>query len=79
MRFYNTIKFYFGKSAYSHKAPECICMIPLKFKEMFYIDCSLAYAIIKQYGLTGKDKAKIEKVNMDPGVRKAIYEILKIA
>ena len=46
---------------------------------MFYVDYSLAYAIIKQYGITDKDKEKIEKMNMDPGVRKAIYEILKIA
>jgi len=55
-------------------------MISLKFKEMFYVDYSLAYAIIKQYGLTDKDKDKdkIEKMKMDPGVRKAIYKILKI-
>lgn len=51
-------------------------MIPLKFKEMFYVDYSLAYAIIKQYGLTDKDKEKIEKINMDHRIRKAIYEIL---
>jgi hypothetical protein len=54
-------------------------MISLKFKEMFYVDYSLAYAIIKQYGLTDKDKEKIEGMKMDPGVKKAIYEILKIA
>ncbi|WMT54128.1 hypothetical protein [Ferroplasma acidiphilum] len=53
-------------------------MISLKFKEMFYVDYSLAYTIIKQQGLTDKDKEKIEKMNMDPGVKKAIYEILKI-
>jgi hypothetical protein len=46
---------------------------------MFYVDYSLAYAIIKQYGLTGKDKEKIKSLNMDPDVRKVIYEILKIA
>ncbi len=55
-----------------------IFMISLKFKEMFYVDYSLAYTIIKQHGLTDKDKEKIEKMKMDPGVKKAIYEILKI-
>jgi len=46
---------------------------------MFYVDYSLGYAIIKQYGLTDKDKEKIESMNMDTDVRKVIYEILKIA
>ena len=53
-------------------------MVPLKFKDIFYVDYSLAYVIIKQYGLTGKDKEK-KSLNMDPDVRKVIYEILKIA
>ncbi|WP_298276239.1 hypothetical protein [Ferroplasma sp.] len=53
-------------------------MNSLKFKEMFYIDYSLAYTIIKQYGLTSKDKEKIEGMKMDPGVRYAIYKILNI-
>ncbi len=44
---------------------------------MFYVDYSLAFAIIKQYGLTGKDKEKIESMNMDQGIRKAIYDIVK--
>ncbi len=29
---------------------------------MFYVDYSLDYAIIKQYSLTGKDKAKKKKL-----------------
>ncbi len=53
-------------------------MNSLKFKEMFYIDYSLAYTIIKQYGLTSKDKEKIEGMKMDSNVKKAIYGILKI-
>ncbi len=53
-------------------------MNSLRFKEMFYVDYSLAYTIIKQYGLTAKDKEKIEGMKMDPGVRDAIYEILSI-
>lgn len=53
-------------------------MISLRFKEMFYIDYSLAYTIIKQYRLTSKDKEKIEGMKMDPGVKKALYELLDI-
>ncbi len=45
---------------------------------MFYVDYSLGYTIIKQYGLTGKDKEKIEGMKMDPGIKDAIYEILGI-
>jgi hypothetical protein len=53
-------------------------MISLRFKEMFYVDYSLAYTIIKQYGLTNKDKEKIESMKLDLGVKKAIYKILNI-
>jgi hypothetical protein len=53
-------------------------MDSLRFKEMFYVDYSLGYTIIKQYGLTGKDKEKIEGMKMDPGIKDAIYEILGI-
>ncbi len=45
---------------------------------MFYVDYSLAYTIIKQYGLTNKDKGKIEGMKIDLNVKKAIYEILNI-
>ncbi len=54
-------------------------MNSLRFKEMFYIDYSLAYTIIKQYGLTSRDKDKIEGMKMDPGIKDAIYKILNIA
>ena len=54
-------------------------MNSLRFKEMFYIDYSLAYTIIKQYGLTNRDKDKIEGMKMDPGIKDAIYKILNIA
>ena len=53
-------------------------MNSLKFKEMFYIDYSLAYTIIKQYGLTSNDKKKIEGMKADPNIKKAMYEILGI-
>jgi len=53
-------------------------MISLKFKEMFYLNYSMAYTIIKQYNLTNKDQEKIESMKLDPGVKKVIYEILKI-
>ena len=54
-------------------------MNSLRFKEMFYVDYSLAYTIIKQYGLTNRDKDKIEGMKMDPGIKDAIYKILNIA
>ena len=54
-------------------------MNSLRFKEMFYIDYSLAYTIIKEYGLTSQDKGKIEGMKMDHGVKDAIYKILNIA
>ncbi len=54
-------------------------MNSLRFKEMFYVDYSLAYTIIKQYGLTSQDKGKIEGMKMDPGIKDAIYKILNIA
>ena len=53
-------------------------MISLKFKEMFYVDYSLAYTIINQYDLINKDKEKIESMKMDPGIKDAIYKILNI-
>ncbi|MFG1390628.1 MULTISPECIES: hypothetical protein [Acidiplasma] len=54
-------------------------MNSLRFKETFYVDYSLAYTIIKQYGLTSRDKDKIEGMKMDPGIKDAIYKILNIA
>ncbi len=51
-------------------------MNSLRFKEMFYVDYSLAYTIIKQYGLTSQDKSKIEGIKMGPGVKDVIYKIL---
>ena len=54
-------------------------MNSLRFKEMFYVDYSLAYTIIKEYGLTSQDKGKIEGMKMDHGVKDAIYKILNIA
>ena len=54
-------------------------MNSLRFKEMFYIDYSLAYTSTKQYGLASQDKGKIEGMKMDPGIKDAIYKILNIA
>ena len=51
-------------------------MNSLRLKEMFYIDYSLAYTIIKEYGLTSQDKGKIEGIKMGPGVKDVIYKIL---
>ena len=53
-------------------------MNSLRFKEMFYVDYSLAYTIIKQYGLTNRDKDKIEGMKMDPSIKDAIYKIPNI-
>ena len=53
-------------------------MNSFRFKEMFYVDYSLAYTIIKQYGLTSRDKDKIEGMKMDPSIKDAIYKIPNI-
>lgn len=48
-----------------------------KFKEMFYVDYSLAHALIQQYELTINDREKINNMRIDKDVKKAIFEILE--
>ena len=51
----------------------------IKYKDIPTPDYALAYATIKLFNITPKDKEKIKKMDMNKKIRQTIYEALRIA
>ena len=50
----------------------------IKHKGYINPDYAAAYAIIKRFNLTPKDKEKIKELDMDDKIRQLIYNALEI-
>ncbi len=50
----------------------------IKYKGYLNTDYAAAYAVIKRFYLTSKDKEKIKELDMDDKIRQIIYKTLGI-